>query len=146
MTDYIRIRRDSSKKTTTDQKRQPRVTWVTKAMVPLMRGQNGSVTVSDRGRGWRKAKGIQHVYSTMAAASSNHSPAAILHTTRRMIKYNLTVEVGELTHRHKAHRETWNVGTSGYRKESGREVIGKGDREWSTISNANASGVHAWMA
>ena len=75
---------------------------------------------------------------------SNHSPAAILHTTRRMIKYNLAAEVGELTHKHKAHKETWNMGHSGYRKESGREVTDGGDREWGTISNADASGVRGW--
>ena len=34
---------------------------------------------------------------------------SILHTTRRTIKYNLAAEVGELTHRHKAHRETGNM-------------------------------------
>ena len=61
---------------------------MTKAVVPLMRGQNGGVTVSDRGRGWRKTKGIQHVYSTMTTISSNHGPAVILHKTR-MIKSNL---------------------------------------------------------
>ena len=61
-----------------------------------------------------------------------------------MIKYNLTIEVGELTHRHKAHRETWNMGYIGYRKGSGREVTNKGDREWGTISNADASGVRGW--
>ena len=114
------------------------------AVVPLMRGQNCGVTVSDWGKGWRKTKGIQHVNSTMAAAISNHSPTVILHTIRRMIKYNLTAEVSELTHRHKAHRETWNVGHSGYRKGRGREVTDGGDREWGTISNANASGVRGW--
>ena len=88
-----------------------------KAVVPLMRGQNGGVTVSDQGRGWRKAQGIQHVYSTMAVASSNHSPAAILHTTRRTIKYNLAVEIGELTHRHKTHRERGTCDTAGTENE-----------------------------
>ena len=63
---------------------------MTEAVVPLMEGQNNDMTVSDRGRGRWKMKGIQHVDSTMAAASSNHSPAVILHTTRRTIKYNLT--------------------------------------------------------
>ena len=72
-------------------------------------------------------KGIQHVDSTMAAASSNHSPAAILHTTRRAIKYNLAAVVGELTHRHKAHRETGNMGDLGDRERGGREVTNGGD-------------------
>ena len=114
---------------------------MTKAVVPLMRGQNGGVTVSDRGRGWRKAKGIQRVNSTMAAASSNHSPAAILHTTRKTIKYILAAEVGELTHRHKAHKETWNMGHNRYREGSGREMTNGGDREWCTISNADTRGM-----
>ena len=78
-------------------------------MVPLMEGYNSSMTVSHRGRGRRKSKGIQRVDSTMAATSSNHSPAVIFHTTRRTIKYNLATEVGELTHRHKAHRGTGNM-------------------------------------
>ena len=141
MTDYIRTRRDSSKKTTMDQKDSREGHMGDQGGGALMGGQNDGVTVSDRGRGWRKAKGIQHVYCTMAAASSNHGPAAILHTTRKMIKYNLAAEVGELTHRHKAHRETWNVGHNEYRKGSGREVTDGGDREWGTISNVDASGV-----
>ena len=128
MTDYIIIRRDSSKKTTTDQKRQSRGTWVTKVVVPLIRGQNCGVTVSDQGRGWQKAKGIQQVYSIMAAASSNHTPAAILHTTRRAIKYNLAAEVGELTHRHKAQRKTGNMENRGNREGRGREVTNRGNR------------------
>ena len=115
------------------------------AVVLLMRRQNCGVTVSDWGRWWLKMQGIQHVYSTMAAASSNHSPAAILHTTRRTIKYNLAAEVSELTHRHKAHRETWNMGHSGYIKGSGREMTDGGDRQWGAISNADASGMHGWM-
>ena len=74
-------------------------------VVPLMEGQNSSMTVSHWGRGRRKTKGIQRVDSTMAAANSNHTPAAILHTTRRVIKYNLAAKVGELTHKHKAKRD-----------------------------------------
>ena len=63
----------------------------------LIEGQNCGMTVSEGSRGRWKAKKIQHVNSTMAAASSNHSPAAILHTTRNAIKYNLAAVVGELT-------------------------------------------------
>ena len=69
---------------------------MTETVVPLMEGQNSSMTVSNWGRGRRKSKGIQRVDSTMAA----DSPAAILHTTRRAIKYNLTAKVGEPTPRH----------------------------------------------
>ena len=64
----------------------------------------------------------------MAATNSNHTPAAILHTRRRAIKYNLTAEVGELTHRHKAQRETGNMGNNGNRKGMDREVTNRGDR------------------
>ena len=72
---------------------------MTETVVPLMEGQNNSMTVSHRGRGRQKSKGVQRVDSTMAAANSNHSPAAILHTTRRTIKYNLAAEIDELTYR-----------------------------------------------
>ena len=82
---------------------------MTETVVPLMEGYNYSMTVCHRGRGRRKSKGIQRVDSTMAVANSNHSPAAILHTTRRTINYNLAAKVDELTHRHKTHRETGNM-------------------------------------
>ena len=58
----------------------------------------------------------------MAAASSNHSPVAILHTTNRAIKYNLAAVVSELTHRHKAHRETGNMRDLGYREGGSRQM------------------------
>ena len=85
-------------------------------------------------------KGIQHIDSTMAAASSNHSPVAILHTTNRAIKYNLAAVVSELAHRHKAHRETGNMRDLGYRGGS-RQMTNRGDGEWDTIGNADASGM-----
>ena len=79
-------------------------------MGSLMIRQNSSMTVGDRCRGQGKMKGLQCVDSTMASASSNYYPAAILHTTRSTIKDNLTVKIGELTNRHKAHKEAWHMG------------------------------------
>ena len=138
----IRPRTNSSEVTPTTQKQQPRRTWMTEAVVSLIEGQNGSVTVSHRGKGRWKAKGIQCINSNMAAASSNHSPAAILHMTRRAIKYYLTAEVGELTHRNKAHREMGNMRHNRDREGRGGEVTNEGDRKRGTISNADASGMH----
>ena len=77
----------------------------------------------------------------MAAASSNHHPAAILHTTRSTIKYNLAVKVGELTNRHKAHREAGNMRNNRDIEGMGGEVTNGGDRERGTVGNANSSGV-----
>ena len=93
---------------------------MTQAMMPLVEGKNGGMAVSERRRGRWEAKRIQQVNSTMAAASSNHSPAAILHTTRKAIKYNLAAVVGELTHKHKTHRETGNMEDFGHREGRGR--------------------------
>ena len=67
-------------------------------------------------------KGLQSVDSTMAAANANHRPVAILHTTGSTIKYNLTVKVGELTNRHKAHREAGHMGNNGDRERTSGEV------------------------
>ena len=75
----------------------------------------------------REVKGIQHVDFTMAAASSNHSPAAILHTTNRAIKYNLAAVVSELAHKHKAHRKTGNVRDLGYKERGSGQVTNGGD-------------------
>ena len=80
----------------------------------------------------------------MAAASSNHRPAAILHTTRSTIKYNLTVKVGDLTNRHKAHREARYMGNNGNREGTGGEVTNGGDWKRDTVSNANVSDVRWW--
>ena len=99
------------------------------------------MTVGDRCRGRRKTKGIQRVDSTMAAANSNHCPAAILHTTRSTIKYNLTVKVGKLTNRHKARREAGNMRNSRNREGMGGEMTNGGERERGNIDNANSSGV-----
>ena len=89
-------------------------------------------------------KGIQRVDSTIAAASSNHHPTAIQHTTRSTIKYNLTVKVGELTNRHKAHREAGNMRNRRDRDGIGGEVTNGGDIERGTVGNANSSGVRWW--
>ena len=80
----------------------------------------------------------------MAAANSNHRPAAILHTTRSTIKYNLIVKVGKMTNKYKAHREAGNMRNNRDREGMGGEVTNGGDRKRGIVSNANASGVRWW--
>ena len=80
----------------------------------------------------------------MAAASSNHRPVAILHTTRSPIKHNLAPKVGKLTNRYKAHKEAGNMRNSRGREGMGGEVTNGGDRERGTVGNANSSGVWWW--
>ena len=100
---------------------------MTKAVVPLMKRQNNGVTVENRSNRRWKTKGFQRVNSTMASTNSNHRPTAILHRTRRTIKYYLAAKVGKLTNRHKAHREAGNMGDLGYREGRCREVTIGGD-------------------
>ena len=86
---------------------------MTQAMMPLMKVQNGSMIVHVGGEGRWKAKRLQSIDPTMVSANSNHCSAAILHTTRSMIKYNLAVKISELTNKHEAHEKARDMENGG---------------------------------
>ena len=58
-----------------------------------------NMNMKARCRRWWRAKRLQDVDPSTTSANSNHYPIVILHTTRSMIKHNMTIKISKLANR-----------------------------------------------
>ena len=100
-------------------------------------GRPGYVTTEDEGNPECRL----HYDCGQLQSLSRYDPAH----DKSTIKYNLAVKVGDLTNRHKTHREVRDMGNNGNKEAMGEEVTNRGDMKRGIVSNANSSDVR-WRA